>query len=126
VIDSGSDDTDKVTDFFNSQRPDSITHCRVKYGKNSPLLRNKGAELSQYDVLIFLDDDMLVPPDFIRMHYDRQKEVEHLVLYERSRSLTGFSIRDIGEEALCTDFSLQEKLPWYEDERIYKQLDGQV
>ena len=69
---------------------------------------------------------MLVPPDFIRTHYDRQKETEHLVLSGRRRSLTGFSIQDISEEALCSDFNLLEKLPWYEDERMYKQLDCQV
>jgi glycosyltransferase involved in cell wall biosynthesis len=126
VIDAGSDDTHTVIDFLNSQEPCSITYCRVKCSKNNSQLRNKGAQLSQYDILIFLDDDMLVPPDFIRTHYDRQKEKEHLVLSGRRRSLTGFSIRDIGEEALCTDFNLLEKLPWYEDERMYKQLDCQV
>jgi glycosyltransferase involved in cell wall biosynthesis len=126
VIDSGSDDTDKVIDFFSSQRPGIITYRRIKNCRNRSLLRNTGAALSQYDVFIFLDNDILVPPDFIRTHYDRQKETGHLVLLGRRRSLTSFSIRDIGEEALCTDFSLLEKLPWYEDERIYETFDGQL
>ena len=99
VIDSGSDDTDKVIDFFSSQRPGIITYRRIKNCRNRSLLRNTGAALSQYDVFIFLDNDILVPPDFIRTHYDRQKETGHLVLLGRRRSLTSFSIRDIGEEA---------------------------
>lgn len=95
----------------------------MKNCRNRSQLRNTGAVLSQYDVLIFLDNDILVPPDFIRIHYDRQKETEHLVLLGRCRSLTAFNICDIGEEALRTGFSLLEKLPWYEDERMYKTFD---
>lgn len=126
IIDSGSDDTDKIVNFFNSQRPGIITYRRIKNSRNRSLLRNAGATLSQYNVLIFLDNDILVPPNFIRSHYNRQKEAEHLVLLGRRRSLTSFSIRDISKEALCTDFSLLEKLPWYEDERMYKPFNEQL
>lgn len=125
LIDSGSDDTDKVVDFFRSQKPGIITYCRMKNCRNRSLLCNTGAALSRYDVLIFLDNDILVPPDFIRTHYDRQQETEHLVLLGRRRSLTAFNICDIGEEALRTDFTLLEKLPWYEDGRMYKPFGEQ-
>jgi glycosyltransferase involved in cell wall biosynthesis len=126
VIDSGSDDTDKIIDFFNAQSPDIISYHRIKNCRNRSQLCNTGAALSQYNVLIFLDNDILVPQDFIRLHYARQREKEHLVLLGLRRSLTAFDISGIGEEALCTDFSLLERLPWYEDERLYQPADGQL
>ena len=37
VIDSGSDDTDKVIDFLSSQRPGIITYRRIKNCRNRSL-----------------------------------------------------------------------------------------
>jgi glycosyltransferase involved in cell wall biosynthesis len=126
VIDSGNDDTGKIVKLLTVQYPGIIIYRRIKNCKNRSLLRNTGAELSKYDTLLFLDNDILVPKNFIRTHYEIQKETNHLVLLGRRRSLTAFNIDDIGEEALCNDFNFLEKLPWYEDERMFKTFNNQL
>jgi len=120
IVDSGSDNTGTVVNYFSALHPGLIIYKKMTHCRNRSLLRNTGAAAARYDVLIFMDNDILVPPDFIKTHYDIQNRTNHLVLLGRRRSLTAFSIRNTGKEMLCTDFTMLEKLPWYEDERLYE------
>lgn len=125
IIDSGSDDTEKVVYDFKNHQNVVIKYKRIQKCSNRSLLRNKGASLAKYSILCFLDNDMLVPPDFIKRHYKEHQKNDRLVLMQCRRLLTQFEIQQIGEEALINDFNILEKLPWYKDERldIYEDKD---
>lgn len=118
IIDSGDDETESVVKMFQNSGRASIVYKRIKKCKNRSLLRNTGAKIAKYDILCFLDNDMLVPPDFIQRHYDEHHNTDNLVLMQCRRLLTQFDIQQIGEEALVKDFDILEKLPWYRDERL--------
>src|SRR5574344_1342777 len=125
VIDSGSDDTDKLVSFFNARKPGIITYLRIKNCSNRSLLRNTGAEASQYEILVFLDNDILVPQDFIQRQYDSHKEKEHFVVMGYRKNLVSFEIAQIGEEALIKDFTILDLLPSYRDERLKQDISVQ-
>lgn len=96
----------------------NIVYKRIKKCKNRSLLRNKGADIAKYEILCFLDNDILTPPDFIKRHWEEHQKINNLVLMQCRRSLTQFDITKLGEETLLNNFDLLEKLPWYRDERI--------
>lgn len=118
IIDSGDDETESVVRMFQNSGKVSIIYERIKKCKNRSLLRNTGAELANYSILCFLDNDMLTPPEFIQTHFDEHNKNEHTVLLGCRKSLLHFYIAQIGEEALQTNFSILEQLPFYIDERI--------
>lgn len=118
IIDSGDDETESVVRMFQNGGRVSIIYKRIKKCKNRSLLRNTGAALAKYDILCFLDNDMLTPPEFIQRHYDEHQNNEHTVLLGCRKSLTYFDITQIGEEALQTNFNILNQLPYYTDERI--------
>lgn len=118
VVDSGDDETDKIVQLFQNAKKVPIIYKKIKKCRNRSLVRNAGAELSNYSILCFLDNDMLTPPNFIQTHFEKHQEKEKLVLMQCRRMLTNFDINEIGQEALINDFSIVEALPWYKDERL--------
>ncbi len=118
VVDSGDDDTEKIVKYFQSICKVKIIYKKIKKCRNRSLVRNKGAELSNYNILCFLDNDMLTPPDFIQTHFIKHQEKEKLVLLGCRKSLINFDINQIGEETLQNHFEILEELPYYTDERL--------
>ena len=118
VVDSGDDETDKIVQLFQNAKKVPIIYKKIKKCRNRSLVRNAGAELSNYSILCFLDNDMLTPPNFIQTHFEKHQEKEKLVLLGCRKSLLNFDITQIGEEALQTHFEILEGLPYYTDERL--------
>lgn len=118
IIDSGNDNTETIVKSFqnNGQRP--IIYKSINKCKNRSLLRNSGAEIAKYSTLVFLDNDMLTPPDFLQRHFDEHQQNPHTVLLGCRKSLLHFDIVQIGEEALQTNFGILDQLPFYNDERL--------
>ena len=81
--------------------------------------------LHHYSIVCFLDNDMLVPPNFIQQHYNLHKLNSHQVVMGARRFLTEFKLKEFGEETLIKNFELLEKLSWYSDERITDNIDIQ-
>ena len=118
IIDSGDDETEKIVNKIKNTGKISIIYKRIRKCKNRSLLRNTGAYLAKYSILCFLDNDILVPPNFIQTHFDEHIHYDHLVLLGCRKSLTHFDFAKLGEEALQKNFNILEKLPYYTDERI--------
>lgn len=118
IVDSGDDETESVVQRFQNSGKISIVYKKIKKCKNRSLLRNTGADCANYFILCFLDNDILVPPDFIQTHFDEHIKNEHTVLLGCRKSLLHFDIAQIGEEALQTNFNILEQLPFYTDERL--------
>lgn len=117
IIDSGDDETELMVKMFQNSGQVSIIYKKIKKCKNRSLLRNVGAELANYTILCFLDNDMLTPPDFIQSHFNLHSESPHLVIMGARKFLTEFNIYEFGEEKLATNFTSLDSLPWYMDER---------
>ena len=125
VVDSGDDESDKIVDFVSKSLKKQIVYRKIKKCKNRSLIRNRGAELAHYEILCFFDNDILVPPDFIKRHFEEHLKNKNLVLMQCRRLLIQFNLDLLGEECLINNFQLLEKLPWYKDERldIYEDKD---
>lgn len=65
---------------------------------------------------------MLVPPDFIRKVFFAQQNNKKQFLLGYRKLLTAFSLDAIGEETLHDNFSIIDQLPYYNDERLEKDV----
>jgi glycosyltransferase involved in cell wall biosynthesis len=77
VVDDGSEDgTEAVTagDF-----PFALRYV-YQVNQGDAIARNTGARLSQADVLVFLDDDVVLAPDYLRHLVDAQSEAPNRVV----------------------------------------------
>lgn len=125
IVDSGNDESESVVNYFRMNGLKSLIYKKIKKSKNRALLRNIGTKISKYSILCFLDNDMLVPPNFIQTHFDEHKINKHTVLMGARRFLTEFEIFEFGEEKLQKNFNALENLSWYSDDRIYKDVNIQ-
>ncbi len=94
---------------FESRVPSRYIRVQ-RTGYNLPILRNIGAEFSRGKYLIFLDDDIVVVPSFIReyeKHFDNNSNKVYLgrLLYVKSEHLDEISLDDVKIE----DFELMNK-----------------
>lgn len=122
VIDSGDDETGTVVEKIRQTSIVNIIYKKIRNCENRSLLRNTGIKFSNYEILVFLDNDMLVPPDFIRKVFFAQQNNEKQVLLGYRKLLTAFSLDAIGEETLHDNFSIIDQLPYYKDERLEKDV----
>src|SRR5574344_1969925 len=76
IIDSGNDGTEKIIEYIKQTTKINVIYRKIKNCTNRSLLRNTGVKLANYEILVFLDNDMLTPPDFIQRHYTSHKEKE--------------------------------------------------
>lgn len=125
IVDSGDDETEAMVKTIQNKGKTSITYKKIKNCKNRSLLRNTGADLANYSIICFLDNDMLTPPDFVQMHYIEHEKNPQTVIMGARRFLTEFKVFEFGEEKLVRDFNSLENLPWYEDERLYEDIEIQ-
>lgn len=122
VVDSGNDKSKLIVKHFIEQKPKIFYYKKIKYCSNRALLRNTGVALTNYNLILFLDNDMLVPPEYLQVHYNVHKENKNLIVCGRRRTLVNFKLNEIGEDILMYNFSLLEKLPWYDDERLKQNI----
>ncbi len=70
--------------------------------------RNKGAEVSTGEILIFLDDDMLIEPGLIEKHVRRHKNENDIILTGNGYRNPSAATDDFGK------FLIDMELPWME------------
>ena len=116
IIDSGTDETYKIVNFFQNKFKVRIIYKKIKSCGNRSFIRNKGVKLSNYNILCFLDNDILTPPNFIKTHFLFHQE-HNAVLVGLRKSLTEFDLSNFGEENLIKNYQNLEKLPYYYDNR---------
>lgn len=122
IVDSGDDETEDVVEKIKQISIVHVIYKKISNCKNRSLLRNTGAKLSNYEILVFLDNDMLTPPDFVKNIFYLQNNNPKQITLGYRRCLTDFSLDAIGEETLKNNFSILEKLPFYNDERLEKNI----
>ncbi len=123
IIDDGStDNTSEVVDFWKR-------FCNLKYFKlprsGRASARNKGIDESTGNVIIFLDSDMIVEPQFIENHMKSHKEEDVVVIGYRRRFYRGISV-NLAD--IIYDFQLIRQLPAINDEResIYQMCSSNL
>lgn len=121
IIDSGNDETENIVKLFTNTRI-PIIYQKITQNNNRSLVRNTGASLARFSYLCFIDNDMMVSPDFIQIQINEHKKESHAVLLGVRKSLVNYDLNIFGSEALTNNFSLLEKLPWYGDERTPEYL----
>ncbi len=90
IIDSGDDETESVVHMFQNNSTISIIYKKIQNCSNRSLLRNIGANISEYSILCFLDNDILVPPAFISTAFDVLVNNNNAVLMFYRKSLLEF------------------------------------
>lgn len=76
-----------IDDGSNEETFKKLKKLRNKYGfilysntnKGRAYARNVGIEKSKYNTLIFIDDDVILSPDFIRYHLENQNKIPAIV-----------------------------------------------
>ncbi len=62
--DASTDDTPSILKEYAARYPDRLRHLRVDFGAPGPV-RNAGVQAAQGELLLFTDDDVTVPPNWI-------------------------------------------------------------
>lgn len=122
IIDSGNDNTCEMVKQIQEKQSISILYEKIQNSNNRSLLRNKGAEHAHYEILLFLDNDMLAPPDFVQRHYECHLHRELIVELGCRKCLTSFDITKITESILQSNFQILDTLPFYLDDRLTKDI----
>ena len=117
ILDSGNDDTPQLFGKAAKQTHCSVRYIQIQKGCNRSLIRNEGAKNARGGLLIFLDNDILVPHDFIEKHFKAHQNSDNLVALNKRKSLTGFYPHKIGYGLISKHFNLFEDLPYYNDVR---------
>lgn len=117
IVDSGTDNTRDYISYLSKSKNCSIIYKKVKRSRNRSSLRNIGARISKGTTLIFLDNDMLVPENFVETHYNRHIVSDDKIILGKRRSLIEFTNNSSTHDLLINNFDLIEKLPFYEDVR---------
>lgn len=78
VNDGSSDQTKEFLDQYEYEVP-----CKVVHINNSgrAFARNRGIVESEGDILIFCDDDMILPPDYVSSHIKEQESIHGSVVH---------------------------------------------
>jgi glycosyltransferase involved in cell wall biosynthesis len=118
VVDSGIDDTEQYVSSLKSGSQVPIRYKKIANSKNRSNLRNTGAALAVGKVLIFLDNDMLVCPDFVQKHFLKHKIGESNIYMGVRRSLIRFEMNPFLMSLLINDFNNMASLPYYDDVRL--------
>lgn len=117
IVDSGTDNTIDYLKGIKKQNNRLINYKKIKHCKNRSLLRNKGARIAKGDLLIFIDNDMLVAPDFIEKIYNTYNNNPNIIVLGKRTSLTEFDINLFGKENLVKNFNKLFEYPAIRDDR---------
>lgn len=123
IIDSGTDNSNEIVNLFKNKAPNLFVYKKVDNCSNRSLLRNIGAELAKYELLFFLDNDMLIPSTYLQERYNFHKNNRNLIVCGRRKTLIDFNMGKIGENLLNNNFSKLDLLPWYDDERLQQNIN---
>ncbi len=111
VIDTGDDDTETVL----SERFSCVQYYKRDNSSNRSMIRNLGAEMALGDILVFIDNDMLVPPGYLEAHCSVHKDKENGVGLALRRYLLKVCWDSVQGYRFLEDFLLMEKWPWIRD-----------
>ncbi|HQL05276.1 MAG TPA: glycosyltransferase [Treponemataceae bacterium] len=118
IVDSGSDITESYITYLKRMNKNiNIQYVKIEGNKNRSLLRNLGSDIALGELLIFLDNDMIVSPEFISSHNKSHICNEDKLVLGKRKSLTDFSKNKITPFLLCNCFDLLDSLPCFEDDR---------
>lgn len=117
IIDSGDDNTGELIASLDTKMPNILKYKKIPLEKNRSKLRNLGAKHANGDIIVFIDNDMLVPPDYLQKHYDLHDKDNNIIILGKRFSLTTFEINNIGWDVLIYQFELIKKMQYYEDPR---------
>ncbi|WP_261132648.1 glycosyltransferase family 2 protein [Bacillus sp. Marseille-Q3570] len=78
MIDDGS--TDQTKALVNRNFPFRFMLLRNTKNRGRPAARNRGIKASRGRILLFLDAEIIVPRDFLKIHYDHHQQHPQLVL----------------------------------------------
>lgn len=71
VIDGSTDGTDTFLEENRFALPNFRVNTQANSGR--AMVRNNGAKLAGGDILLFIDDDMIAPPDWVKMHLEHHR-----------------------------------------------------
>ena len=107
IIDDGSNDG---TGEYLKQNNFSLNYKYARFSNSGrSAARNRGIKLSNHDIILFIDDDVLLPPDFIEKH-GKLQEAENRVVHGRIINLTYLKFfQDPTNGILYPQFSKMDK-----------------
>lgn len=124
VLDTGNDDTgDMIGELF----PD-VRYSRREISSNRSLIRNLGAEMARGEILVFIDNDMMVPGGYLEAHLHVHKEGNNRIGLAQRRALVEIPWEGVDVERFLDDFTLMEHFPWFRsslDDRLIRQVPEQ-
>lgn len=77
IVDDGSDDG--TIDYLNREELQFAHKVIRQCHKGRAGARNRGIEEAKYEIIIFMDDDMILDKNFIRAHIVKHEEKEQIV-----------------------------------------------
>ncbi len=117
VVDSG-DDSETPALFKRHFSAHPFRYVSMATSQNRSQLRNQGASLACGNVLVFLDNDIMVPQDFVEKHLLAHEQKSPQFYLTARKRLDEFDPRKFPPEWLINHFELLDRLPAQPDERV--------
>jgi glycosyltransferase involved in cell wall biosynthesis len=102
VIDDGS--TDETPQMMEKIKNPKLTFIRYEENKGQPFVRNKGIEVADGEIIIFVDSDVLVEKNFVRDHVSLQGKRDKLIvqgLVRHIRKVESYGKFTLRVDGLC-------------------------
>lgn len=66
INNNSTDDTDQIIKSYQQNNPELPLHYYIEYQQGISYARNRGVEAARGDIIVFIDDDETVDPDFLQ------------------------------------------------------------
>lgn len=118
VDDRSSDDTKRLIERYNAPFSFMYVRCGENVGRSSA--KNIGIKLASGKIIVFLDAEMLVEPDFIEKHFKLHQRYDKLVISTTNAQRSVYSFLDphFNKEQLSDLFRILKRDSSYWSNRL--------
>lgn len=118
VDDRSSDDTIKLIERYHA--PFSYTYVRCEENVGRSRAKNMGIKLASGKIIVFLDAEMLVEPDFIEKHFKLHQSNDKLIISTTNAQRSVFTFLDpnFNQEQLSDIFRILKRDSSYWSNRL--------
>lgn len=88
VDDASTDETSSLAAFH---PPFNFKYIRCKQNEGRAKGKNRGVKASQGNILVFIDSEMILDPDYVQQHYCRHKSEDKIVITGCSQHYNTFT-----------------------------------
>ncbi len=116
INDGSSDGTQEFLDSLNVDYTLKITHQK-NYGQ--AIARNNGISLSEGSIIVFLDDDLIIPANFLELHLREHRNSNDKIILGRIYRINSSDFNNVSQNIFSNYYSIFPVLNNYIKKDLY-------